>query len=240
MFRFFRQIRQTLLSENKYVKYAYYVIGEITLVVIGILIAFQIDNWNEDRIIQNRMAKIYKTIKFDLINDLKTAKMVDSVYSARSATCDSISKYGLTREEFMEDPYFYFSLPLRSHTVMISPKGYESLMRNIDYVPDNLDTLVSMLNQLHVNTQRMNSKYDFRLDNFTWELMDRWAKEQPWFYTLKNKGVPTEDAINYFTTGFEYKNILEEYEDYLFNASIPVDGILNHAPKCLELIEKME
>lgn len=48
MIKFFRKIRQRLLSENKFGKYMTYAIGEIILVVIGILIALQINNWNED------------------------------------------------------------------------------------------------------------------------------------------------------------------------------------------------
>ena len=49
MIKFFRKIRQQLLSENKFSKYLIYAIGEIILVVIGILIALQINNWNENR-----------------------------------------------------------------------------------------------------------------------------------------------------------------------------------------------
>ena len=48
MIKFFRKIRQKLLSENKLSKYLIYAIGEIILVVIGILIALQINNWNEE------------------------------------------------------------------------------------------------------------------------------------------------------------------------------------------------
>jgi len=49
MLRFFRQIRQHLLTDNKFSKYLLYAVGEILLVVIGILIAIQVDNWNEER-----------------------------------------------------------------------------------------------------------------------------------------------------------------------------------------------
>lgn len=49
MIKFFRKIRQKLLSENKFSRYLIYAIGEIVLVVIGILIALQINNWNEER-----------------------------------------------------------------------------------------------------------------------------------------------------------------------------------------------
>ncbi len=49
MIKFFRKIRQRLLTENKFSKYMLYAIGEIILVVIGILIALQINNANENR-----------------------------------------------------------------------------------------------------------------------------------------------------------------------------------------------
>lgn len=58
MFKFFRKIRQNLLIENKTSKYFKYAIGEIFLVVIGILIALQVNNWNEKRI-ANDQSKIY-------------------------------------------------------------------------------------------------------------------------------------------------------------------------------------
>jgi hypothetical protein len=49
MIKFFRRIRQRLISENKLYKYLLYAIGEIILVVIGILIALSINNWNEEQ-----------------------------------------------------------------------------------------------------------------------------------------------------------------------------------------------
>ena len=49
MIKFFRKIRQNLLSENKFSKYLIYAIGEIILVVIGILIALGISNWNQNK-----------------------------------------------------------------------------------------------------------------------------------------------------------------------------------------------
>lgn len=54
MINFFRKIRQQLLNQNKVSKYLLYAIGEIVLVVIGILIALQINNWNQTRIIRQQ------------------------------------------------------------------------------------------------------------------------------------------------------------------------------------------
>lgn len=50
MAKFFRKLRHNLLSENKFSKYALYAIGEILLVIIGILIAIQINNKNAEKI----------------------------------------------------------------------------------------------------------------------------------------------------------------------------------------------
>jgi len=53
MLHFFRKIRHDLIANSKSYKYFKYAIGEIVLVVLGILIALQINNWNENRILRN-------------------------------------------------------------------------------------------------------------------------------------------------------------------------------------------
>lgn len=72
MIKLFRKIRQDLLTENKFSKYLVYAIGEIILVVVGILIALQINNWNEvkkDRAYEIKMlSEIKKGLMGDQIN----------------------------------------------------------------------------------------------------------------------------------------------------------------------------
>ena len=69
MLKLFRNIRQTLIMENKTSKYLKYAIGEIVLVVIGILIALQINNWNEARKKNQKEAVLIKNIVEDLYID---------------------------------------------------------------------------------------------------------------------------------------------------------------------------
>ena len=69
MIKFFRNIRKNVLKEGKTTKYAKYAIGEIILVVIGILIALSINNWNEKSIEESNELKYYKNIKRQLIED---------------------------------------------------------------------------------------------------------------------------------------------------------------------------
>ena len=72
MIKFFRKIRQKLLAEKNFSKYVIYAIGEILLVVIGILIALQINNWNENRKNVSLAKKYILDIKNDLTNDTLT------------------------------------------------------------------------------------------------------------------------------------------------------------------------
>jgi len=69
MIKFFRKMRHQLLSENKIRNYLFYAIGEIVLVVIGILIALQINNWNNDRIKKIAEHKYYENLKGELAED---------------------------------------------------------------------------------------------------------------------------------------------------------------------------
>lgn len=70
MLKFFRRIRQNLLAENKTGKYLKYAIGEIILVVIGILIALQINNWNENSKKTQLEISILNDIKSDLMENI--------------------------------------------------------------------------------------------------------------------------------------------------------------------------
>ncbi|MEO0573252.1 MAG: DUF6090 family protein [Bacteroidota bacterium] len=65
MIQFFRKIRQKLLQENRFSKYLLYAIGEIVLVVIGILIALQINTWNEQRKLKQEQKVILKALNTD-------------------------------------------------------------------------------------------------------------------------------------------------------------------------------
>ena len=70
MIKFFRHIRQKLIMENKTSKYFKYAIGEIILVVIGILIALQINNWNEQRISNKQSISYMKSLLGDIKSDV--------------------------------------------------------------------------------------------------------------------------------------------------------------------------
>ena len=76
MIKFFRNIRQTLIMENKTSKYVKYAIGEIVLVMIGILLALQVNNWNEARKNHDKKIALLKSLKVEFALNLE---QLDSV-----------------------------------------------------------------------------------------------------------------------------------------------------------------
>lgn len=107
MIALFRKIRQSLLSENKVSKYLFYALGEIALVVIGILIALQINTWKEvQRAKQKEVALLtelranlrinVKNLESDIITQRRSAGMIDEILAhadAKMTYFDSLPNY---------------------------------------------------------------------------------------------------------------------------------------------------
>ncbi len=75
MIKFFRHIRKDLMEKNKTGKYLKYAIGEIILVVIGILIALGVSSWNTTRLEKNTITNYYNRIIVELDQETANAKM---------------------------------------------------------------------------------------------------------------------------------------------------------------------
>ena len=101
MIKFFRNIRQNLIMENKTSKYLKYAIGEIVLVVIGILIALQINNWNEVRKSDSQVQL--------LLNNLVEAINQDIDYLQSSAILHEFRSNSLRYLVKMSDNDFEFN-----------------------------------------------------------------------------------------------------------------------------------
>lgn len=112
MIKFFRKIRLQLFSENKFSKYLIYAIGEILLVVIGILIALQIGNINEERkkreqgiilkqALKTELKADIELIKYDLKYIEKDLKTINSFAERLSnATADLDTLVQIVRHEY--------------------------------------------------------------------------------------------------------------------------------------------
>lgn len=180
MLRFFRKIRQHLLTDNKFNKYLLYAIGEILLVVIGILIAFQVDNWNEKRKDRLKLKIAMESLRNDILQDslliseyLPAYKNTDSInrrlmdraYSS-SATLDTLIH--IMKEEF---PIRWIaSLPFNQNTFdnLKSTGAFELLPEDVkkplsDYyttIADNKQIIDFYLDQYRAHMDDFVDRYN--------------------------------------------------------------------------------
>ena len=91
MIKFFRNIRKSLLTENRFNKYLLYAIGEIILVVIGILIALQINNWNQNRLERNEEKVILQNLKEDYKSAVEEFKWLNTIRNQIITSAEKIT-----------------------------------------------------------------------------------------------------------------------------------------------------
>ena len=89
MIKFFRHIRKSHLMENKTCKYLKYAIGEIVLLVIGILIALQINNWNQSNILKIEEVKSLKSLHSEFQENLQK---FDNIHALQLDRNDAINR----------------------------------------------------------------------------------------------------------------------------------------------------
>ena len=93
MIPFFRKIRYRLAKDNQFFKYSRYAIGDIVLVVVGILIALQINNWNENRKSNNVKHNYYNQIVVDLNKEIENINSRIIFLDSCISTSDRYFKY---------------------------------------------------------------------------------------------------------------------------------------------------
>lgn len=147
MIKFFRKIRQKLLAESRFSKYLIYAIGEIILVVIGILIALQINNWNEanktKRLEFKILKEVHNNLSIDLLGIQEDIASMDSINKA----CKDIKVYLKQNNEPNTAFYFMASTlrvmphfdPNKSGYGLLQSKGVEVISN------DNLRNDISLL-----------------------------------------------------------------------------------------------
>jgi len=85
MIKFYRKIRQKMLTENKFSSYLIYAIGEIILVVIGIFLAIQLNNLNENRKERDKEVSLLLRLKDDFNSDIIDLSRQDSLAAIRES-----------------------------------------------------------------------------------------------------------------------------------------------------------
>ena len=199
MIKFFRRIRQRLLKENKFSKYLLYAIGEIVLVVIGILIALSINNWNEeqkDRIeLDNYLIKIADNID----QDIRTLKWLqvrrDSVFIKAKRSAKLLMEQDFTDFETMIGGVrcfyeFYFSA---------NKSGYQAL-KNSQFLGRINNPLVdSLLTKYYARVESIEKSeisYNTFIERMEVELNSS-IDYTPMFEFIQSREYPNEHEIDF-------------------------------------------
>ncbi|MCB0662960.1 MAG: hypothetical protein KDC24_09485 [Saprospiraceae bacterium] len=114
MIKFFRIIRQQLLSDNKVSKYLLYALGEIVLVIIGILLALQINDWSTNQQHKKEEKRILQSIKTDVTND--TLQLSKNIANAKNriAQIDTVYIALNHPEQFSSGQFLQYAYALAS------------------------------------------------------------------------------------------------------------------------------
>lgn len=180
MIRFFRTLRQRLLAENRLSKYLLYAVGEIVLVVIGILIALQFNNWNEHKRRTRELGVLFRNTDEFLAPLSYWGPQMFSKYAALDSLLTVMSEPHRP-EFFREHPELLhvllndtLILPLKNY-YWVSPGMKELIARKIDF-PDSHQGLIYDLENWEVvneDLENTNRKLTEALEQFQTELVER-------------------------------------------------------------------
>jgi hypothetical protein len=219
MIKFFRKIRQNLLMENKTGKYFKYAIGEIVLVVIGILIALQINNWNQERQFQNEEKIILKNIHTEFSENRNALKLgLEENNQGCKASITLLNLVGQNRELIQQqnlDSLMYVMLetgsfrPSQNTISDLLQSGKLQLLKN--------ESLKNLLYKWTRNLKRTDVSFnraELKIDNELVPYLSKYysMKDIDMYGTLqwKNKTLLTIDKL-YIFEDIQFENIMDDY-----------------------------
>lgn len=109
MLKFFRQIRQRLLTENKFSKYLVYASGEILLVMIGILLALQVNNWNSNQIEKGLAKEYISRLSTELESEITHYKNIQHAFRTKEKRLKRIIKIWQSNPLIISDSLQYIN-----------------------------------------------------------------------------------------------------------------------------------
>lgn len=190
MIRFFRQLRQKLLTENRVSKYLLYALGEIGLVVIGILLAFQVNTWKEEAELQKEERLLLANLRADFEVRREELLEFDTYYDLEIEAVGTLL------------PLFQSSGPLPNERVLDSLLSYSENA----YTFNNSFQLLDLL----FNTGRIDLIGNEQLKNhlLKWPfLVEETLEEQRYLmeidihlgYPIADQFISQSDLSHYFT-----------------------------------------
>jgi len=200
MIKFFRKIRQKLLTEKKFSKYLIYAIGEIVLVVIGILIALQINNWNEDQknkaLEKNMLENLAENLEQNC-DMLKSRIRSITLYRKSGAIIISAIENNQMNLDLLEN-HFHFAF-MNTSNIKISDVGYQVIKnKGLDIIRNP-----SIKKEIIIFFEETQPKCH---DNLNWGAVDMADREK--FIDQNFIQVPNDKTLTY--KPFDIENLFKQ------------------------------
>ena len=225
MITFFRKIRQQLLGEGKTGKYLKYALGEILLVMIGILLALQVNNWNEARKLEN-MGKVYiEEIYTDLENEVANLNEILEGLNEQYEGTEYILSFFESSEKTIIDTLWFTKnhwAPSKIFIIQRNKNTYDELSGSGQMGLLKNETLSKGLEQFYKDL-------DIRITNFQEYPLQIRMKLRDLTFPMGN----VEDAKNEF---FEDKLTKAFIQEYLSDQNV-YDALLSIYKTCRYNIE---
>lgn len=202
MLKIFRNIRQRLIKEHKFKNYILYAIGEVLLVMIGILLALQVNNWNEKRKVKIQFNNTLQTISNDLASDTLVATNIIKFYENSQKNSKRIINREITKDNFRECPscgsLITIYLPYNIQT-----RGYDIFKKITSQNTEKKDSLLIDISQMYSIFIPNLNKSNERLENEVLKNLES-LKTHSWFVDWTQQKVNPE-MIDYFTSSEDYR-----------------------------------
>ena len=217
---------------GKYLKYA---VGEIFLVVVGILIALSINNWNEGRKKKNTLKNIYSIIADDIRNDAGEVTIALNFMKVRKSLFKKILNDSITTE-YLRDNEIIPAILTDIRILNIERRGY-NLLRNFENsTTAEKDSLAFRI----INFYTSSIFYSEKVENLILEDLiktnDLW-KGKNWYAKLQQDEVP-ESYISYMVMNQEFKNLCAfRYTLYYDNYEPTIEQFRQGSERILKDIE---
>ena len=229
MIKLFRKIRQQLLTENKFSKYLLYAIGEIVLVVIGILIALQINNANELRKERAKEKEILKQIRSDLKEDSKFLKNTKIIYQNRLSyfkkidTTISCKKYDLSKGQDSSSILNYRNIFINPKPFLPVSGTYKSIIGDGNTnIIRNKELLKSIQNLYDVQFSSIESIYGTIKD---YQMKLAWKRSYEYKFQPYKNLEEINDKQLLAELGYFFE-IIHFYGDLIFSYNDKVDKLI--------------
>ncbi len=218
MIKFFRKIRQKMLAENKTSKYLLYAIGEIVLVVIGILIALMLNTQKELKTNKSQIEGIIKGISKNLENDMKSVDEEIKITKEFDSLAKIILEKKLTASDYQGDVWSNQYIHLTRRTMEIirfEKKGYERLMGNIEIIPIEYNPIVEELQQVYGVEVPTTNEVETDIRAYLNEIEKKLKDNHDW-YSMTDS-VHSYQQIEYYLSNPQYFNDVSRLQKHMLH-----------------------